>query len=111
MAFVKFSLCFMVIALMLSSFANAQCNPNNFGSLAQCLSAVGNQPGAPSTSCCNSLRPFQGKAQCLCDTLTVAKNKVPSINIQRALSVPKLCGFGSYIPAGFKCNGQSIPQV
>ncbi|KAJ7518822.1 hypothetical protein O6H91_20G009800 [Diphasiastrum complanatum] len=109
MAFTKLALCFLLFALLLSSYVSAQCNPNNFGSLTGCLSAAGNQPAMPSASCCNALKAYQGKAQCLCDTLTAAKKKVSSINIPNALKIPKTCGYGNYVPSGFKCNGQTIP--
>ncbi|KAJ7518823.1 hypothetical protein O6H91_20G009900 [Diphasiastrum complanatum] len=109
MAFTKLALCLLFFALLLSSDVNAQCNPNNFVSLSQCLMAVGNQPQMPSKGCCDSLKPFQGKAQCLCDTLTTAKKQLSSlINIENALKVPKMCGYSNYVPRGFKCNGQTI---
>ncbi|KAJ7518805.1 hypothetical protein O6H91_20G009000 [Diphasiastrum complanatum] len=109
MAFLKLALCFLLFALLLSSYVSAQCNPNNFGSLTGCLSAAGNRPMKPSQNCCNALKAYQGKAQCLCATLTAAKQKVSSINIANALRIPRTCGYGNYIPRGFKCNGQTIP--
>ncbi|KAJ7298502.1 hypothetical protein O6H91_20G014400 [Diphasiastrum complanatum] len=109
MAFLKLAFCLMIVVLLLSSAANAQCNPKNYGVLGQCLTAVGNQQKMPSKSCCNSLKPFQGKAQCLCDTLIAAKKQISSINIGNALKVPKICGYNNYVPHGFKCNGEAIP--
>ncbi|XP_024544581.1 non-specific lipid-transfer protein 3-like [Selaginella moellendorffii] len=97
----------LCIALLPADSSAQSCT--NYLTLASCIpAAVGNT--APTANCCSLIQKYVKKPACLCTLVQSAKKAIPSINIAKAVILPKKCNFGKYVPKNYKCAGVPVPR-
>ncbi|EFJ07340.1 hypothetical protein SELMODRAFT_441550 [Selaginella moellendorffii] len=102
----------VALALLASSPRAAlgqSCDTSKFTNLQACLPAATGS-GSVTSSCCSAMMAYRSNPSCLCSTLVYAKSQLSSINLNNALAIPKACGYSSYIPSGFTCQGITVPR-